>query len=262
MLASETEAPRLSAIWYEGDVRTYNTTTRARSGAKRMKRMKGITTRRRERARPGSRAAPRRRPRRAARRRPAASSSARPRRACRRRRRGCRPRVRSHCRFRNRAADYLSEYGMKCLSGGTKRQCNRTLCRPPGRGYPSPGPPRRRPPAARESKAWTGEREEQQDGERDGGRGERGTKGARGAHGRSLAALRRGGAARRREGTHHQLLQLAGGGRRPRVRGEAVDSRQRHCPGREPPFLAAKRPQRPKKCATQNRFTVKNAKAN
>jgi hypothetical protein len=26
--------------------------------------------------------------------------------------------------------------------------------------------------------------------------------------------------------------------------------------------LAAKRPQRPKKCATQNRFTVKNAKAN
>jgi hypothetical protein len=32
-----------------------------------------------------------------------------------------------------------------------------------------------------------------------------------------------------------------------------------HCPGRKPPFLAAKRPARPYKSAIQNRFTVGNA---
>ena len=36
-------------------------------------------------------------------------------------------RVRSHCRFRNRVTDSLSEYGMKWMSGSTKRQCDRTL---------------------------------------------------------------------------------------------------------------------------------------
>jgi hypothetical protein len=33
--------------------------------------------------------------------------------------------VRSHCRFRNRGTDYLSEPGMKRMSSGTKRQCDR-----------------------------------------------------------------------------------------------------------------------------------------
>ena len=36
-------------------------------------------------------------------------------------------RVSSHCRFINRAIDYLSESGMKWMSGGAKRQCGRTL---------------------------------------------------------------------------------------------------------------------------------------
>ena len=35
--------------------------------------------------------------------------------------------VRSRCRFRNRGTDSLSEYGMKWMSGGTRRQCDRTL---------------------------------------------------------------------------------------------------------------------------------------
>jgi hypothetical protein len=37
------------------------------------------------------------------------------------------PRVRSHCRFRNRGTDYISESGMKWMSGGAKRQCDRAL---------------------------------------------------------------------------------------------------------------------------------------
>ena len=36
-------------------------------------------------------------------------------------------RVRSHHRFRNRGTDYVSESGMKWMSGGTKRQCDRAL---------------------------------------------------------------------------------------------------------------------------------------
>jgi hypothetical protein len=36
-------------------------------------------------------------------------------------------RVRSHCRFRERGIDYTSEYGIKWMSGGTKRQCDRAL---------------------------------------------------------------------------------------------------------------------------------------
>ena len=35
------------------------------------------------------------------------------------------PRVRSHCRFRNRGTEYVSESGMKLMSGRTKRQCMR-----------------------------------------------------------------------------------------------------------------------------------------
>jgi hypothetical protein len=38
-------------------------------------------------------------------------------------------RVRSHCHFRNRGADSLSESGIKWMSGGTKRQCDRALMR-------------------------------------------------------------------------------------------------------------------------------------
>jgi hypothetical protein len=34
-----------------------------------------------------------------------------------------------------------------------------------------------------------------------------------------------------------------------------------HCPGRKPPFWAVKRLARPYKIATQNRFTMENAKA-
>jgi hypothetical protein len=41
------------------------------------------------------------------------------------------PRVRSHCRFRNRGTDYLGESGMKWMSGCTKRQCDRALARTP-----------------------------------------------------------------------------------------------------------------------------------
>jgi hypothetical protein len=36
-------------------------------------------------------------------------------------------RVRSHCRFRNRGTDYLSESGIEWMSGSTKRQCDRAL---------------------------------------------------------------------------------------------------------------------------------------
>ena len=42
--------------------------------------------------------------------------------------RWCPPKVRSHCRFRNRGTKYVSESGMKRMSGGTKRQCDRALC--------------------------------------------------------------------------------------------------------------------------------------
>jgi hypothetical protein len=35
-----------------------------------------------------------------------------------------RARVRSHCRFRNTGAEYVSESGVKWTSGSTKRQCD------------------------------------------------------------------------------------------------------------------------------------------
>jgi hypothetical protein len=41
-------------------------------------------------------------------------------------------RARSHCRFRNRGTEYVSESSMKWMSGGTKRQCDRTLPRARG----------------------------------------------------------------------------------------------------------------------------------
>ena len=44
------------------------------------------------------------------------------------------PRVRSHCRFRKRGTDYTSEYGIKWVSGSTKRHCEQAP------GAPSPGP--------------------------------------------------------------------------------------------------------------------------
>jgi hypothetical protein len=44
------------------------------------------------------------------------------------------PRVRSHCRFRNSGAGYVSESGMKRTSGGAKRQCDRALCSPSSPG--------------------------------------------------------------------------------------------------------------------------------
>jgi hypothetical protein len=42
-------------------------------------------------------------------------------------RKGAPPGIRSHCRFRNRSTEYVSESGMKWMSGGTKRQCGRAL---------------------------------------------------------------------------------------------------------------------------------------
>ena len=36
-------------------------------------------------------------------------------------------RGRSHCRFRNRGIEYVSESGMKRMNGSTKRQCDRAL---------------------------------------------------------------------------------------------------------------------------------------
>ena len=43
------------------------------------------------------------------------------------------PRVRSHCRFRNRGTDYVRESGMKWMNASTKRQCDRALPSPPPR---------------------------------------------------------------------------------------------------------------------------------
>jgi hypothetical protein len=42
---------------------------------------------------------------------------------------GPRSRVRSHCRFRKRGIEYVSDSGMKWMSGNTKRQCDRALPR-------------------------------------------------------------------------------------------------------------------------------------
>jgi hypothetical protein len=53
-----------------------------------------------------------------------------------------RPRVRSHCRFRNRGAEYVRESGIKWMRGSTRRQCDRALVRPPRR-RPQPRRPRR-----------------------------------------------------------------------------------------------------------------------
>ena len=36
-------------------------------------------------------------------------------------------RPRSHCRFRTRGTEYVSEFVMKWMSGSTERQCDRTL---------------------------------------------------------------------------------------------------------------------------------------
>jgi hypothetical protein len=36
-------------------------------------------------------------------------------------------RVQSHCRFRKRGTEYVSESGIKWMSGGAKRQCDRAL---------------------------------------------------------------------------------------------------------------------------------------
>jgi hypothetical protein len=41
------------------------------------------------------------------------------------------PRVRPHCRFRNRGAEFVSVSGMKWMSGSAKRQCDRALPEPP-----------------------------------------------------------------------------------------------------------------------------------
>jgi hypothetical protein len=40
------------------------------------------------------------------------------------------PRVRSHCRFRNRSTEYVRESGVEWMSGSTKRQCDRALRSP------------------------------------------------------------------------------------------------------------------------------------
>ena len=40
------------------------------------------------------------------------------------------PRVRSHCRFRKRGAEYVNESGMKWISGRTTRQSGRALAEP------------------------------------------------------------------------------------------------------------------------------------
>ena len=40
------------------------------------------------------------------------------------------PRVRSHCRFRNRGTDCLGESGMPWMRGGAKRRRDRARCRP------------------------------------------------------------------------------------------------------------------------------------
>ena len=59
---------------------------------------------------------------------------------------GCPPRVRSHCRFRHRGTEYVSESGIKWMSGSTKRQRDRAQCPPHGGGtgytrWPRPGGP-------------------------------------------------------------------------------------------------------------------------
>jgi hypothetical protein len=43
---------------------------------------------------------------------------------------GTAPRVRSHCRFRNRGAKYVSKSGMKWMSGSAKRQYGRAQAAP------------------------------------------------------------------------------------------------------------------------------------
>jgi hypothetical protein len=43
---------------------------------------------------------------------------------------GSEPRVRSHCCFRNRGTEYISESGIKWMSGSTTRQCDRALSEP------------------------------------------------------------------------------------------------------------------------------------
>ena len=63
------------------------------------------------------------------------------------------PRVRSHCRFRNRSPEYVSESGITWISGRTKRQCDRALRTPAWcpRRPPSCSPSRAataRPPAS------------------------------------------------------------------------------------------------------------------
>ena len=40
------------------------------------------------------------------------------------------PRVRPHCRFRNRGTEYVSKSGINWMSGGAKRQCDRALVMP------------------------------------------------------------------------------------------------------------------------------------
>ena len=51
------------------------------------------------------------------------------------------PGVRSHCRFRNRGTEYVSEPGMKWMNDSTKRECDRALA-PPAAGpvWPRPAP--------------------------------------------------------------------------------------------------------------------------
>jgi hypothetical protein len=43
-------------------------------------------------------------------------------------------------------------------------------------------------------------------------------------------------------------------------RSQPLESSEIHCPGRNPPFLAVKRPARPHKSAIQTRVTMENAK--
>jgi hypothetical protein len=43
---------------------------------------------------------------------------------------GAEPRVRSHCRFRKRCTEYVSDSGIKWVNGSTERQCDRALAEP------------------------------------------------------------------------------------------------------------------------------------
>jgi hypothetical protein len=171
---------------------------------------------------------------------------------------GGRPRVRSHCRVRKRGIEWVRGAGIKWTNGSTKRQCDRALGRPAAR---SP-----RPAGCRSAGTGSGATPPCTWGQeaRSAGQKTQASRRAPRIRDVSLSKAARGSGPSRGQVTPPPPARFPppGPGPAPRL-AEHLEHHQRReedlrlvFPGREPPVLAVKRPARPYRSPTQNRFTA------